>query len=392
MRKLLLLSSVFVLSFGVTGADEAKAQFGAGVAVNVVNDSAVHPPIVDKLEESDRLIEDLIEDLIQEIRQSSAQNTTGQAAGDSQGARFATGLSQNHALTAQQSAINSAASALSGVPEQYCWFGSNSRSFLALEEFSEQRASELYTNTSSVLHGEAGSISVNGSVDAARQIYDRDQSQCIDRGGDPVSCATNSGGYLTDASVFTKDNLTTEEAENQQQQIEYTLTSFVIPKSANPARYENPTTDTKGQVVQERALKSMAAKATAIMSQNIANRSKTNAPVLAARTLFDSLVAGGAISEAKARQLLPEDGASKHAVYKAMVLAQQNAELQKEKLISNPETVPIILASNAALQSAMMFDILTAIEQGNDIKASQLMTSLYEIKKDLDLMKTRQGQ
>lgn len=283
---------------------------------------------------------------------------------------------------------HAAVSKRSGIEEQYCWHGSNTRGKTAIADFVSKKADEIFKRNSDILNGAPGTIGEHGGANAKVVTFDTAVAQHCDSdamGGDLKTCAGAGLAYLTDATDIIDPVIDPAEMQRVDAKMAVQLASLAIAADSNPDRYINANANTKMEVVDEKAMTSLVSAALAIKAKNLALRAKMPGPISSIKTLRETMLANGAMSQEVVDKYLPESGTSYMGYMKGFIEAQMHSDRMMQSLLSNPDTLAIVIASNSMMQTAMMHEIFEAAMDERALLAETLLIDVNEkLKKPLD--------
>jgi|GEM_PF-6355075 len=359
--------------------------FSFVVVMSGVGQAAAEVPVEDKVvrkttEETREKLVDFIQNVFPErLRESFGELGLVNSANKSQGGRELNASNYERRAGVVMRGRVDAALKRGGIPEQYCWFGSNTRGFNAIEDYTHKKAAEIFKESSDILNGAKGSIAEHGGANAKVLTYAQAVQDCsVNAMGGDVACVNAGLDYMTDAKHLMDDVIDPAEMQRALTSEQIKWASFAVPADSNPDRYENPNARTRMELVEEKALASLASVVAAANSKDLALRAKMEGKISSIETLRETLLTNGAMSKEVVDEWIPEDGTSYMGYMKAFVGAQMHSDLNKEKLNENPDTLAIILASNAMMQTSMMHKIFEAAVDQRAIASAQLLINVHK--------------
>jgi|GEM_PF-3409439 len=386
MRKLILLSSVFALSFGAFAQKEADAfggLFGAAAGIG----QATEATLQNVLEKSEEVREETAErftELYNELRLMSEQATVTGAASD---AALLGGMSAdniNRANGVKQNLHAGSAISYANAGGQNCVIASGGKGKAIVDEGSQKEAKELADEGLALLSGKAGTDAANGRDDYLRLLAKKRKTFCdpADKGGADVECTGDGSNdhvnffSMLSPEAYSEDNPMLKEKHDYFQQL---ITSTRNPVSVPPDLLVQPDTATDIMMVKADRLKAELSVTNAVFSKIRANRKKI--PSTVADSLKERLEADG-WSEAEVKKLT-ENGVSKKSMYKALTKGSSGSKMLLQKVSANERDLQANILGALALNNDLQYEILDMLEVIAASSALNVATSRDSATKEL---------
>jgi len=372
MRKLILLSSVFALSFGAFAQKEADAfglggLFGAATGIG----QATEATLQNVLEKSEEVREETAErftELYNELRLMSEQQTVSGAAGDAVLLGGMTSMQNANAIGMQQQLNADSAMSYVNAGGQNCVLGSGGKGTAAVNEGAEAATDELIEVRMRNINSEAGTDAENGLVDFQRRMFQRSTALCdpAGNGGANVFCTGEGNAQITLSTIlyphpFHVDNPVDEELNYMQD-----LLFSRIGVSVSPDLLEEPDTNAMNMVVEADRLKAEMSIGQSVFTTSLAER----------------LEAGG-WSPDKIRKLT-DGGVSKNSMYHALTVGSYSSELILQKTSANERDLLANIWGEVALSNVLQFEQYKLLEAIALATATNIVVNRDDAIKDLN--------
>ena len=386
MRKLILLSSVFALSFGAFAQKEADAfglggLFGAATGIG----QATEATLQNVLEKSEEVREETAErftELYNELRLMSEQQTVSGAAGDAVLLGGMTSMQNANAIGMQQQLNADSAMSYVNAGGQNCVLGSGGKGTAAVNEGAEAATDELIEVRMRNINSEAGTDAENGLVDFQRRMFQRSTALCdpAGNGGANVFCTGEGNAQITLSTIlyphaFHVDNPVDEELNYMQD-----LLFSRIGVSVSPDLLEEPDTNAMNMVVEADRLKAEMSIGQSVFTLLQGNRTRIDSTV--ATSLAERLEAGG-WSPDKIRKLT-DGGVSKNSMYHALTVGSYSSELILQKTSANERDLLANIWGEVALSNVLQFEQYKLLEAIALATATNIVVNRDDAIKDLN--------
>ena len=335
MRKLILLSSVFVLSFAVFAQQDADAQ------------RATEPTLEKVLQKTAELNEKLT--ILAE------QITAGEAAALRGGAAIATAGSYSDTTRTQQGAIAGMAMATSNSKPILCDLTSPSRAHALIDGNAAATIADIGEDQMGLVNQEKGTKAENGLTDSRIKIFEELASKCTPEGNggaDAANCSGSDNEYLTVSSLLNTVAIPPAEIEKRTFFAELALTKAT--EAILPSSLENPDTNMINIIVEQKQLQALNSVALALYNRVMEGKIAA-AGSSVSQYLGDRLRAGG-WSDAQIEEISPGGAISKEAYFKVLTYGSDNPAMVLQQLNATEADLMRVIAKELMLNNQLAFE------------------------------------
>lgn len=377
MRKLILLSFVFVLTMGVFAQKEADAVFATTAWQELVREAVKDNTSTLQTEISERF-----EKLYLELRNMSGQNSTVGTANTMASIRASGNSNQSRAITAQQGLQAGALTTYVNAGGQNCVLASGGKGNAVVSEGADNTTEQLIVERMRNVNSEAGTDAENGLVDFRIKMFERSRALCdpSGNGGANTFCNGSGNGHITLATILTPLAFQNQSPLTERLDYLQDLLFARIPVSVNPDLLEDPDTKAMNMVVESDRIKAEMSVGQTLFSILQGNRTKI--ATTAADTLKERLIAGG-WSEEKIDNLTA-GGISKNSMYHALTTGSFSSEMLLQKASANGRDLNANILGELALNNVLQFEQYKLLEAIALATATNIVVNRDDAIKDLN--------
>jgi len=359
MRKILLLSSVFALSFGVFAEhNEANAWSSAAIVAAINSLKANNKKEIDEQEANQiNKQQEVLENGTTADQKNAEQRDSTVVAAQTQATRTADALSSNQTIQTQQAAMYNDYSRVSGVGDYACSFitadGTTGNAYTQ----KSRKQDEIEEENKNNLAGATGSPIGDGIVNGRVNLYKPDMCKDIESG--TRECTGTDNDYLSAGTALNNKNMTAD----QDAKMEYYTTVAYMPTlpAVQPDLYQNPNTNMKNIAVESDRIRMLMSISPSVMASIRASRKPTDGGG-AITKIRETLLHGGFLPQDEVDKLVPESGVSMMALFEAAGLALRNPNYMKEKYVADPALIPLTTAYIGGVQTTQLNRIIELLE------------------------------
>lgn len=390
MRKILLLSSVFAMSFGVFAHNNQADAVWARQVETQRNLNKIWDKVIENGEKIDTANKDntdkqesVNEDQANVQRAVSQEQSTGRALQTTQVGQYETARANENRNDHKYSAQYNDYSRISGAPDYACSYMTADATTGAAATTEHRERKNRNEATKQLLASASGTPEEDGATDGDIKLYAAGLQHCAQSndGGSRVDCAGGNNDHLTYATALSNYNMTPDQVAKMDylQQVAY-RNGF---ESLNPDLYKNPNTRMKGILVEADRARMLSSIAPAVMDSIIAARTTTNGG-MAVQKIRETLTHGGFLPTDVVDDIVPSSGLSWMGLNEAAGLALRNPNYMKEKYANDPELVPITIAYASGVQISQLNKIIQLLEFIAVGTTSDLTLQAEDLKNELN--------
>lgn len=381
MRKILLLSTVFALSFSVFAQNDAEAGW-ATTGLQIQQDNTNKKGFQDTQQTIVDNLELLFQNLKKELELQQEQDDTVDLANQANHNAIGTAVSGNARTGVQQNRFAVTATNYQNSAGQNCVIASGGKGTSKVTEGAESETEQLITERMKTINSEAGTDAENGLVDFQRKMFERSKALCdpAGNGGANTFCGGAGNAHVSLSTILTP--LAFQNQPPLKDKLEYIqdLLFSRVPISVNPDLLEQPNTETMNMVVESDRLKAEMSVGQTLFSILQGNRTKVDSSVV--NSIKQRLEAGG--WSGQKIDNMTAGGISKNALYHALSVGSYTSEFMLQKASANERDLLANILAETQLNNVLQFEQYKLLEAIALATATNIVVNRDDAIKDLN--------